>query len=72
MHIQKVLNSSVVLVQDDSGEEAILLARASAMDARPANPLSGSPQTVCSFRCPTRMHSPCWSCFPAFRRSIWI
>ena len=24
MHIQKVLNSSVVLVQDDSGEESIL------------------------------------------------
>ena len=23
MHIQKVLNSSVVLVQDDSGEESI-------------------------------------------------
>ena len=27
MHIQKVLNSSVVLVQDDSGEEAILLGK---------------------------------------------
>ena len=27
MHIQKVLNSSVVLVQDDSGEESILLHR---------------------------------------------
>ena len=27
MHIQKVLNSSVVLVQDDSGEESILLGK---------------------------------------------
>mgnify|MGYP000840004434 CR=1 FL=1 len=29
MHIQKVLNSSVVLVQDDSGEESILLGKLS-------------------------------------------
>ena len=71
MHIQKVLNSSVVLVQDDSGEESILLGKGIGY-GRKAGPLNGSPQTVCSFRCPTRMHSPCWSCFPAFRRSIWI
>ena len=71
MHIQKVLNSSVVLVQDDSGEESILLARASAMAARRASPLNGSPQTACSFHCPTRTHSLCWSCFPAFRHPIW-
>ena len=31
MHIQKVLNSSVVLVQDDSGEESILLGKGIAL-----------------------------------------
>ena len=59
MHIQKVLNSSVVLVQDDSGEESILLGKG-----------IGYGRKAC--RCPTRMHSPCWNCSPAFRRSIWI
>ena len=62
MHIQKVLNSSVVLVQDDSGEESILLGKGIGY---------GRPQTACSFHCPTRTHSLCWSCFPAFRHPIW-
>ncbi len=44
MHIQKVLNSSVVLVQDDSGaRNPSCWARASAMAVRRASPLNGSP-----------------------------
>ena len=70
MHIQKVLNSSVVLVQDDSGEESILLGKGIGYGRR-ASLLNGSPQTACSFHCPTRTHSLCWSCFPAFRHPIW-
>ena len=71
MHIQKVLNSSVVLVQDDSGEESILLGKGIGYGRKAGEPIDGSPQTACSFHCPTRTHSLCWSCFPAFRHPIW-
>lgn len=71
MHIQKVLNSSVVLVQDDSGEESILLGKGIGYGRKAGEPIERHPQTACSFHCPTRTHSLCWSCFPAFRHPIW-
>ena len=70
MHIQKVLNSSVVLVQDDSGEESILLGKGIGYGRKAGEPIERQP-SACSFHCPTRTHSLCWSCFPAFRHPIW-
>ena len=70
MHIQKVLNSSVVLVQDDSGEESILLGKGIGYGRKAGEPIERQPSDRV-FLCPTRTHSLCWSCFPAFRHPIW-
>ena len=73
MHIQKVLNSSVVLVQDDSGEEAILLGKGIGYGRKTGEPIERQPsdRVFLPLSNPDAQ-SPCWSCFPAFRRSIWI
>ena len=50
MHIQKVLNSSVVLVQDDSGEESILLGKGiGAAASIPGNLVQGAVGLVAGF-----------------------
>ena len=50
MHIQKVLNSSVVLVQDDSGEESILLGKGiGAAASVPGNLVQGAVGLVAGF-----------------------
>ena len=43
MHIQKVLNSSVVLVQDDSGEESILLGKGIGYGRKAGEPIERQP-----------------------------
>ena len=43
MHIQKVLNSSVVLVQDDSGEESILLGKGIGYGRKTGEPIERQP-----------------------------
>ena len=72
MHIQKVLNSSVVLVQDDSGEESILLGKGIGYGRKAGEPIERQP----SDRVFLPLSNPgrtalCWSCFPAFRHPIW-
>ena len=50
MHIQKVLNSSVVLVQDDSGEESILLGKGiGAAASVPGNLVQGAVGLIAGF-----------------------
>ena len=50
MHIQKVLNSSVVLVQDDSGEESILLGKGiGAAASIPGNLVQGAVGLIAGF-----------------------
>ena len=50
MHIQKVLNSSVVLVQDDCGEESILLGKGiGAAASVPGNLVQGAVGLVAGF-----------------------
>lgn len=58
MVIRKVLNSSVVLVQDEGGEESILLARGSVMAAARASLLTASPRTGSLSLFPTPTLSP--------------
>ena len=72
MHIQKVLNSSVVLVQDDSGEESILLGKGIGYGRKAGEPIERQPSDprVPSIVRPGRT-ALCWSCFPAFRHPIW-
>ena len=43
MYIQKVLNSSVVLVQDDSGEESILLGKGIGYGRKAGEPIERQP-----------------------------
>lgn len=71
MHIQKVLNSSVVLVQDDSGEESILLGKGIGYGRKAGEPIERQPSDRVFLPLSTRTHSLCWSCFPAFRHPIW-
>ena len=49
MHIQKVLNSSVVLVQDDSGEESILLGKGIGYGGWTVEPQTGHGQPALRF-----------------------
>lgn len=46
MHIQKVLNSSVVLVQDDSGEESILLGKGIGYGRKAGEPIERQPLSL--------------------------
>ena len=58
MRISKVLNSSVVLVQDDSGEESILLGKGIGYGRRPGQVIDRQPSDRVFIPCPTRTPSP--------------
>ena len=58
MQIRKVLNSSVVLVQEDNGEESILLGKGIGYGRKPGQTIDRQPGTGFSSRCPTRTPSP--------------